>query len=182
MPCTKQGQITTRLAETATETGFKLGASKRSADYRMQLIKMMAQAEYDWCVTIALNAQHPHGGTLRYVTAKLLQRLDRELVGRRYLKHPENRICGVFFEEKAETNPHVHGFLSVPSLVQKSETEGARLPIRFQNKLKEVWSNGSVVVKRCDDVDGWSNYITKEFWRRDFSETYFFAEDFYGRG
>lgn len=100
---------------------------------------------------------------------------QREVLGARWYKKPEcQRLALIAIPEHIETNLHYHGFLRAGTEVDDVNkwTEDVIHAV-FPRKWKEVEKKGSINIQRIYDLDECVNYVKKEMWKKENTDSIF---------
>lgn len=105
-------------------------------------------------------------------------RADRRIIGRNFIKRPEERIDCIGVIESPDTNPHIHwfGLLPVPALNDYTAdiySEG------FTREFKAVVPSGTIDVRPVWNKRRLSGYISKQLRHFERSDRVLFTRDYW---
>ena len=131
--------------------------------------------EWDDFLTVNFNCQSTVL-TAKAQFGKLCQRLDRHLLGSRYLKRPAERTFIIGFPEHISSNFHIHCLTKYNCIRHgsRSALEGI-----LQHYWKELVPSGTIHLQEAYDAAGAARYSTKEFGSYDRFDDIIFPGEFW---
>ena len=100
------------------------------------------------------------------------QRVNRAIVGPKWLKRPDERLRAVFVPESLDRNPHFHAYIRVqPDQMEKFENRAA--PI-----WEKVYPKGSADIQSFDIDLAKRGYLTKYAYKKDNFDSVIFSSEF----
>ncbi|HEY4030457.1 MAG TPA: hypothetical protein VGM25_08955 [Caulobacteraceae bacterium] len=119
-------------------------------------------------------------GNARKAIGRCFCKVDRRLLGTRFINRRPERITGIFAFEHLQSNLHAHGLLRVkPERI----TEFAEMfPATQRGIWTEVWAPGSQWTTDAHEPSGFASYLAKEQRASSLPETMLFLEEFFPRG
>lgn len=116
----------------------------------------------------------PHLSLMREKLGKLCGRIDRAVLGKKFVRHlPHERTDGIFFIEHIGSNIHAHGLLRVPN------TSLEEFDALTKMQWHRVCRDGKYDLQTVYDCAGIASYCTKEMTRFGFNpDQIAFTRDF----
>ena len=160
--------------------GYEQLGYKQKEDYRSALSAWLQTHDHNCALTLAFNDGALSVDFIKDRAKELLNRLDRKMLGKRYLKQPDKRIQGIFFIEKIGSNAHLQASLKINTKNFEGEFRRLLTTVLIKTEWSKLCQKGSVDVQMIRENERWQGYVTKEYQRHDFAEHFFFAEEFFG--
>ncbi|WOI53027.1 hypothetical protein [Parvularcula sp. LCG005] len=109
--------------------------------------------------------------------------VERDLLGKHFYKKPsEQRLRGIFFAEKIDSNAHWHGGIVLPPAPADCTPEDfySKASWLLEHKWKHFVASGDVKVADARETSlSGCNYISKERWKADHCDQIVFLQDFW---
>lgn len=125
------------------------------SEYRAALIRWIADFKPSLYVTFVFNSQISLSSAKDRLDA-FQARMDRALIGPKWLDKPEERIRFIGFVEKADTNIHIHAVFDLPT--KQDHAFVAAAPTIW----KKLAPAGNLDIQMVTYAEGVADYITKE--------------------
>lgn len=125
------------------------------SEYRAALIRWIANLKPSLYVTFVFNSAISPRSAEDRLNA-FLARMDRTLLGPKWLEKPNDRARFIGFVEKAETNIHIHAVFDLPTKQDRAFVEAAPAIWR------KLASAGNLDIQTVTYAEGVADYITKE--------------------
>jgi hypothetical protein len=138
-------------------------------------VEHVAGHKWTWLVTLKLN-QYSSTAAARTHFKRFCQYLDRDLIGPRYLKKPDQRVDIYAFSEHIYSNLHLHCFVKFRRTLKVSTREAKAAARAAWQKVIE---SGTVHFKRIYAVKGAARYTLKEMWRPERLDDIMHSRDFW---
>ncbi|RKF14185.1 hypothetical protein D6850_13560 [Roseovarius spongiae] len=118
--------------------------------------------EFTHFITLASNHQPLGYPRMRSLLKEWDARVNRELIGARWTKRPDERLLWFAFPEKLDVNPHWHLVTQVDPLVATLSQAAriTRLPQIAKRHWVDLVPQGSIDIQRIDS-NGILRYVTK---------------------
>lgn len=125
------------------------------SEYRAALIRWIADFKPSLFVTFVFNSPISPRSARDRLDA-FHARMDRALIGPKWLEKPEDRIRFIGFVEKVETNIHIHAVFNLPTKQDRA----------FVKAAPAIWEKlapaGNLDIQAVTYAEGVADYITKE--------------------
>lgn len=141
---------------------YDTNASRYSS--KKELARRLREFEFHYFVTLATNHSSLSEHAMRHRLKKWDAKMNRFLIGSKWVERPDERMVWFAFLEKAHVNPHWHLIVQLDS----PQSSGvAHRQSGFEIRCKTTWKRlipaGDADV-RVFDSPGVIDYITKELW------------------
>ena len=119
--------------------------------------------KFDKFFTLATNDSVPPA-RMRDLLREWDGRMNRKLVGNKWVERIEDRMFPFYFLEKPITNPHWHGLVRFVG----DEPKRVKQQLIFDEQIEKLWRKlvptGTAVVRQVYDQKGANEYVAKELY------------------